>query len=84
MSPHQERSMASDPAPASVVKEEAAESRRTAGQAAISGIWKCPDCGGQVQIIVAPETALNQPFICMCGAPMVPGEERKTDEGGQG
>jgi hypothetical protein len=63
-----------------VVKGEASESKETGGPASISGIWKCPDCGGQVQIIVAPNTSLNQPFICMCGAPMVPGEERSNDE----
>lgn len=55
------------------VVSEAVDAKETGGPASISGVWKCPDCGGQIQIIV-PQTALNQPFICMCGAPMVPGE----------
>ena len=76
--------MGTDAGPSSsVVKSEAKEAKELNGPASIAGIWKCPDCGGQIQIIVAPETALNQPFICMCGAPMVPGEERdQTDAGG--
>jgi hypothetical protein len=66
----------------SVTRDEVAEAKETAGAASISGLWKCPDCGGQIQIIVAPETALNQPFICMCGSPMAAGEERPQDDRG--
>ena len=43
--------------------------------ASLAGIWKCPTCGAQIQIIVAPRTVPRQPFICVDGTPMVAGEE---------
>ena len=41
---------------------------------ALARIWKCPACGAQIQIVVAPANP-SGPFICMCGTPMVAGEE---------
>ena len=45
--------------------------------ASLATIWKCPDCGSQIQIMVAPPKGRAQrPFTCVCGVEMVPGKER--------
>jgi hypothetical protein len=41
----------------------------------LASVWKCPNCGTQVQIVVAPSVEPTQPFTCVCGTPMVAGEE---------
>lgn len=43
--------------------------------ASLASIWKCPSCGAQIQIVVAPSVVPRQPFICVDGTPMVAGEE---------
>lgn len=43
--------------------------------ASLASVWKCPSCGAQIQIIVAPSVMPRQPFICVDGTPMVAGEE---------
>ena len=45
--------------------------------ASLATIWKCPDCGSRIQIMVAsPRGRAQRPFTCVCGVEMVPGEER--------
>lgn len=41
----------------------------------VAGIWTCPNCGRAIQVITDSETAKVQPFTCVCGAPMEPGEQ---------
>ncbi|MPZ50484.1 MAG: hypothetical protein GEU75_14500 [Dehalococcoidia bacterium] len=41
----------------------------------VAGIWACPNCGRRIQVIAASETPKVQPFTCVCGALMEPGEE---------
>ena len=41
----------------------------------LAGIWKCPHCDAQIQIIIEPAHEAVQPFTCICGAIMVAGEE---------
>ncbi len=41
----------------------------------VAGIWNCPNCGRRIQVIVDSEVVKVQSFTCVCGTPMVPGEE---------
>lgn len=44
--------------------------------ASLPTIWECPDCGAQIQVVVAPPTGrAEHPFHCVCGAEMQPGKE---------
>jgi hypothetical protein len=54
---------------------EIAETAGGAEQASLAGIWKCPNCGAQVQVIVSSDRTPVQPFTCVCATPMVAGEE---------
>jgi hypothetical protein len=40
-----------------------------------AGIWVCPNCGRRIQLISDSDVAMKQPFTCVCGTPMEPGEE---------
>ena len=41
----------------------------------VAGIWACDNCGRRIQVIVDSEMPKKQPFTCVCGTPMKPGEE---------
>ena len=41
----------------------------------VAGIWVCPNCGRRIQVITESETPKVQPFTCVCGTAMEPGEE---------
>jgi hypothetical protein len=41
----------------------------------VAGVWVCPHCGRRIQVITESEHEKVQPFICVCGTEMVPGEE---------
>jgi hypothetical protein len=41
----------------------------------VAGIWACPNCGRRIQVITDSEQPKVQPFTCVCGTPMAPGEE---------
>lgn len=41
----------------------------------VAGIWVCDNCGRRIQVITESEIPKVQPFTCVCGAPMEPGEE---------
>ena len=43
--------------------------------ASLASIWKCPACGAQIQVIVAPDAAPDRPFTCVDGTQMVAGDE---------
>ncbi len=46
--------------------------------ASLAGIWKCPRCGTQIQVIVVPQERLPlDSFVCVCGTTMAPGEARE-------
>lgn len=55
-------------------RQEVTETRE-AEPASIAGIWKCPECGCQVQVLVVPDRPPRRSFVCLCGAEMAPGEE---------
>lgn len=59
---------------AGVPREEAWDAVTEGEAASLASIWRCPSCGAQIQIIVAPATIPKQPFICMDGTPMVAGQ----------
>jgi len=40
-----------------------------------AGIWRCNHCGRRIQVITESDHAKVQAFTCVCGTPMVPGEE---------
>jgi hypothetical protein len=46
----------------------------------VAGIWFCDNCGRRIQVITDGDKAKVQPFICVCGARMEPGEEHANDE----
>ncbi|HXH20955.1 MAG TPA: hypothetical protein VNN10_02920 [Dehalococcoidia bacterium] len=51
----------------------------------VAGIWLCRDCGRRIQVLTESEYPKRQPFTCVCGATMEPGEEHATvGEGEQG
>ena len=41
----------------------------------VAGIWVCGNCGRRIQVITESEQEKRQPFTCVCGTPMDPGEE---------
>ena len=41
----------------------------------VAGIWACPNCGRRIQEITESAVTKVQPFTCVCGTPMEPGEE---------
>ena len=43
-----------------------------------AGIWLCDNCGRRIQVITDSEIPKTQPFTCVCGSPMTPGEEHAT------
>ena len=46
-----------------------------AGEApSLASVWKCPERGCQIQVVIAPVGSLYQPFNCMDGTPMVAGK----------
>ena len=54
----------------------------------VAGIWLCPNCGRRIQVITESAQEKVQPFTCVCGTPMEPGEEHgqvgeKEDRAGE-
>jgi rubrerythrin len=41
----------------------------------VAGIWSCPYCGRHIQMVLDSTVPERQPFICVCGTPMEPGEQ---------
>jgi hypothetical protein len=41
----------------------------------VAGIWVCTNCGRRIQVITESEVAKVQPFTCVCGTAMEPGDE---------
>jgi hypothetical protein len=41
----------------------------------VAGIWVCVNCGRRIQVVVDSDVPKEQPFTCVCGATMKPGEE---------
>ena len=41
----------------------------------VAGIWACANCGRRIQVIQEGDKEKVQPFTCVCGAAMDPGEE---------
>ena len=41
----------------------------------VAGIWSCPNCGRDIQVITESAVPKKQAFICVCGVAMEPGEE---------
>ena len=41
----------------------------------VAGIWLCGNCGRRIQVITESATPKVQPFTCVCGTPMDPGDE---------
>lgn len=40
-----------------------------------AGIWLCDNCGRRIQVMTDSEVPKVQPFVCVCGTKMIPGEE---------
>ena len=47
----------------------------------VAGIWECPNCGRHIQVIMDSATPEKQPFTCVCGTPMQPGDQYKELDG---
>ena len=47
----------------------------------VAGIWACHNCGRRIQVITESEQEKLQPFICVCGVAMEPGEEHAVIDG---
>jgi hypothetical protein len=45
-----------------------------------AGIWACERCGRRIQVITDSEVEKIQPFVCVCGATMKPGEEHTVPD----
>ena len=45
-----------------------------------AGVWYCNNCGRRIQVITDSDTPKVQPFVCVCGATMEPGEEHANLE----
>jgi hypothetical protein len=45
-----------------------------------AGIWFCQNCGRHIQVITDSDVPKRQPFVCVCGTRMTPGEEHATLE----
>jgi hypothetical protein len=43
-----------------------------------AGVWACQHCGRRIQVITESEHEKLQPYICVCGTPMEPGEEHSV------
>ena len=46
----------------------------------VAGIWYCPNCGRRIQVITDSNVEEIQPFTCVCGNMMRPGEEHSVVE----
>jgi hypothetical protein len=46
----------------------------------VAGIWLCNHCGRRIQVITSSEHEKVQPFTCVCGTDMEPGEEHALEE----
>jgi len=46
----------------------------------VAGIWACDNCGRRIQVIMESTMPKKQPFVCVCGSEMRPGEEHATPE----
>jgi hypothetical protein len=64
----------SDRARSGVGKAEVKDTYDAEG-ASLAGIWKCPNCRAQIQIVIEPGQQPSQPFTCVCGTAMVAGDE---------
>jgi hypothetical protein len=53
---------------------------REAQAAPIAGIWACDNCGRRIQVTEPSEHEKLQPYVCVCGVPMQPGEEHAVRE----
>jgi hypothetical protein len=58
-----------------VPRKELAETEVQGDVASLASLWKCPQFGAQIQVIVAPDGPIEQPFTCVDGTSMIPGEE---------
>jgi hypothetical protein len=54
----------------------------------VAGVWVCPNCGRRIQVTSDSDVEKVQPFVCVCGTPMEPGQELGTtleeQQGSQG
>ncbi len=41
----------------------------------VAGIWYCSRCERRIQVLTEGSAPMAQPFVCVCGSPMEPGEE---------
>ena len=48
-----------------------------------AGIWACSNCGRRIQLITDSSQPEVQPFVCVCGTQMDPGEEHRELPEGQ-
>ena len=65
--------MASDRSEAAI-KQEVVETQISP----VAGIWACSNCGRRIQVITESDKVKVQPFTCVCGTAMDPGEEHTT------
>lgn len=54
-----------------VLVGEIEEVEKAGGAPSLVSIWMCPECGCQIQIVIAPAGTIRQPFNCVDGTPMV-------------
>jgi len=47
----------------------------------VAGIWSCPNCGRDIQVITESDVPKKQAFVCVCGTAMEPGEEHVEVDG---
>lgn len=45
-----------------------------------AGVWACDHCGRRIQVIQDAEHEKVQPFVCVCGSVMEPGEEHSRPD----
>lgn len=57
-----------------VLVDEIEEVQRAGGGPSLVSIWMCPECGCQIQVVIAPAGTIRQPFNCVDGTPMVAGK----------
>jgi hypothetical protein len=57
-----------------VLVGEIEEVEEASGGPSLVSIWKCPQCGCQIQVVIAPAGTIRQPFNCVDGTPMVAGK----------
>lgn len=81
-----------EPGPGFVTDESVAETGHRAPQtlearevretqvSPVAGIWACNRCGRRIQVMTAGRHDKLQPFTCVCGAQMEPGEEHAVDD----